>query len=469
MMRATAGAWINYGTTLLFQVIFAARFGSTGAASVFVVVFGVAIAVGGVSTASVRSVVVPRLLDADGAIVKPALRLALAFAGTAALALIAIAALAPAVVHAIAGHTAVPVTGTASVLRAAAGFVLLEVLAGTLIAFALALGHRFLPAAAPAVPSLTGALLLLIYAKPSLVIVYAALSAGSCLELALLSLVVGRRAVADERLPPIGMISTATAVQFAALAFVPAFERVMASSQEAGGAAAFNYALRSLAVVQQLLLGGWILASLGDWARLARDRDRLAFRASFRRTFSGATIVLVLAASLGLIFARPFVAAVFQRGSFTAADSKLVGVLLVLALPGFCAEGLTLVLSQALLAHRRNTVAIFIGFSSVCLRVSCAYIAGVHWGARGVAVGYSIAASTILIAELVASAALGLVAMPDFSAMTRGAFVATGTALSAVILQRLGTTSAVAGALVFACFLGLVVAIRPEFPRVGRA
>ena len=54
MIRATTGVWINYATTVAFQVFLALRYGSGTDASAFVIVFGVAIAVGGVVTASAQ-------------------------------------------------------------------------------------------------------------------------------------------------------------------------------------------------------------------------------------------------------------------------------------------------------------------------------------------------------------------------------------------------------------------------------
>ena len=66
MIRATVGVWVNYATTAAFQIVFALRYGSGTEASVFVIVFGVAIAVGGVIAVSVQSVIVPRLPEVEG-------------------------------------------------------------------------------------------------------------------------------------------------------------------------------------------------------------------------------------------------------------------------------------------------------------------------------------------------------------------------------------------------------------------
>jgi len=469
MIRATTGVWINYATTAAFQVIFAARYGNSTTASVFVVTFGFAIALGGVATASVQSVVVPRLIAEDGTIVRASLRLAGLFAVAAAAALGTVALFAHPLAGLIAHHTAVPSGSTALALRAAAGFVFLQVVAGELVAIALACGRRFGPAIAPGLPSIAGSALLVGRSHPGLSAIYAALAVGAIAEIVLLARLVGRRAVSDRIFPPAGAVAVATAVQLVLLAFVPPFERIMASAHSAGGAAAFNYALRSLAVAQQLLVGGWVLASLGDWSTLVRSKDVVAFRASLRRTLSGATILLVLAASLAIVLGDHLVAAVYQRGAFSAADTRLVTRLLMFALPGFCAEGIGLILSQALLAHRRNGTAIAIGGVSFLLRGAAAYLCGVRWGAAGVAAGYSAAACGVLVIEAIAVAAGSLAELRDLVAVSRGVAVAAGTVLSAFAAAALGPPALVSAAVVCACFGGLVFVLRPELPRLHRA
>ena len=47
MIRASAGTWANYATTLAFQILFAASFGTSPAASAFVIAFAVAISASG--------------------------------------------------------------------------------------------------------------------------------------------------------------------------------------------------------------------------------------------------------------------------------------------------------------------------------------------------------------------------------------------------------------------------------------
>ena len=55
MIRASAATWLNYATTLVFQILFAARFGSSDVAGAFVIAFAVAISLGGVFVSTALS------------------------------------------------------------------------------------------------------------------------------------------------------------------------------------------------------------------------------------------------------------------------------------------------------------------------------------------------------------------------------------------------------------------------------
>src|SRR5204862_2506876 len=99
----------------------------------------------------------------------------------------------------------------------------------------------------------------------------------------------------------------ATTAQLILLALLPAFERVMASFHSPDGAAHYNYAIRTLAVVQQLVVGGWLLSSLGDWSGFARAHEQRRFQTSLLRTTASATLLLVLAASIVIVAGQKLV------------------------------------------------------------------------------------------------------------------------------------------------------------------
>jgi peptidoglycan biosynthesis protein MviN/MurJ (putative lipid II flippase) len=465
MIKATAGVWVNYATTVGFQILFAIRFGSGTRADVFVLISALLTAVGTIITATVQSLVTPRLVSPAGGIERQALRLLAALTALAIVVFACIALAAGPLGELIADRLEVGDSAVVDPLRVAALFLFLQVLAGELIAVNLALGRRFLPAAAPAFPSTAGCVLL-VATSPSTVALYGALAIGAGVEvLALAGASRVRRPVVSAAVAPIRGLAVLTVLQLALLTTFLPLERVMAAETGPSAAAQYNYALRSLAIVLQLLVGGVVLASLGDWsARRHELGERL--RAAIVRTASAAALVLTAAAAVAAIAAASLVGIVYEHGAFSARDTEAVSELLVIALPGFVAEGVTLVLSQVLLAYHRNKHAIAIGFLNFGVRAPLIVILGFEWGARGVAAAYSTSMVVIVVVQLAVLARIGRPTSGELASVWRVAVVCAGTLAAAAMLREWAPDVAELARLVMvaAVFAALFSVLRPPLP-----
>jgi putative peptidoglycan lipid II flippase len=475
VIRATLGIWVNYTTTVAFQIAFAFRYGSGMEASVFVVVFGLVIALGGVVTASVQSVVVPRLLTPSGRLRRAAVKVIGVFTVIAVAALTVLWLEADGMARLLAAHTQIPRASLYDAVRAAVPFVLLQLVAGELMAINLAIGRRFAPAVAPAIPSVAGVIALVVAAQLSVPALFAILSVGAFVEVVLLAvaLALGLKSKwrpVSGRLPRVGLIAAATTGQLILLSLLPAFERVMASAHSPSGAADYNYAIRSLLVVQQLLIGGCLLSSLGDWSKLANSANDRAFRRSLVSTVTAAGVLLTLAASVALVAAPYLVQVVYGHGAFTTADATSVARLIRFALPGFVAEGVGLIFSQGFLAYRRNGVAISIGLVYFLVRAGLALGLGIRWGAVGVAVAYSVSTVIVVSVEAVALVVFTVVRRRDFVLASKGVAVAAGTLLTATACMVFAhaVPSSAQACLVVGAFLLLLRALRPLVPGTVR-
>lgn len=430
MIRATAGTWLNYSTTLAFQVLFAARFGNTAVASAFVLTFSVVLTLNGIVTSSLQSVVVPRLVDDAGRMRSRALRLVGSFVGVASAVLLAVGLAAVPIAHGLAVHLHVVEGPLTYALRLGCVFGFLQIVAGGAIVVGLVHGHRFVPAVAPALPSLVAALLLAVRAHPSLSDVYGSLTIGSAVELLLLARGLLGARLGGEGAMPRSALSLATALQFGLLALVIPLERAVASVGDPGGAAAYNYAIRSLAVVMQLVVGGVALSTLADWSAVRSRGDFGEIRRSLGPVVVSCAVALGATAAVAVASAPQIVAVVYQHGSFSSHDSRIVAGILVLALPGFWAEGVGLVLSQAFLAACRNRVAITIGVGYGVVRIGLGVGFGIIGGARGVALAYSVSTVVALAVQVIAAIRLGLVG-PEIRRRATAAAAVVGSMLAA--------------------------------------
>ena len=362
------------------------------------VVFGMAVAMGGLFLGTSRGLAVPRLLGADGAIRTGSVRFLGAILAIAALASVAIVASAGQIADALDQLLETDAELIRDLLRLAVLFALLQLAAGQLAAFSLVRGQRFVPGVAPAFPTLFGALWLLSSPQSDVVSTLAVMCAGSLLQVAFIAVFLPRPITyVKAKLAGVGRLALMTAGTLALLSMLPIIERVLASTDGLGGAAHYDYAMKSLLAVQQLLVGGLALASLADWSSDQRLREITP--SSLWTRVGIAFTALTFAGIVAAFLAPELVRFVFQRGEFTSADTKAVAGLLRLALPAFMAVGVSWVFSQAMLSTRRNTVSISIGLSRFVLRMVFVGVGTTVAGIEGLVIGVSVAECVALLLQ----------------------------------------------------------------------
>lgn len=401
MRSATYGVWINYGSTAIFQIVFASAFGGGQKAASYVLAFSLVLFIGSIFVSCTQTLVVPRLLASTGAVNCQAIRFVLVTTAIALAALTATLVAAPGISHLLAPRAGIGIGVFQPALRMACVFMIINVLASQVLYCLLVLGRRFGPAAAPTLPSLAGIAALLSFHSCSVVQLFAFMTLGSLAELLLLAYLWPRGARwSAVPLDGLTRLTVMTALQSSLLAALPFIDRFVASLHGADGVAQFNYALRGLALAQQLLVGGIVLTGLGHWSALAARHELQRVSAAVCRTVSGAFVLLTSAAATGVWLALPLVRLVYQRGAFTAADSTAVAHIVTLGALGFATEGIGLVVSQALVSLRCNAEVIAIGFGNAALRIPIAVLLGDLYGPGGVALAYSVASGASLAVQL---------------------------------------------------------------------
>jgi peptidoglycan biosynthesis protein MviN/MurJ (putative lipid II flippase) len=479
MIRASAAIWLNYATTLVFQVFFAAQFGTSTMAAAFVIAFAAAVSIGGVFTSTTLTIAVPRMLDPDGAIARPAAKL-LGFIA----ALVVVTSSAVALGANALGSAFGPVVGVgadvmSSLIVSAAAFLAASALAGVAGSIVLARGRRFIPAFVPALPSTLGAAYLLLANSPTVTETFRAVAWGALLQMLVITAAVlwpRPRSVAAPRLQ-IGVIAILTVVQLLLFSMVPVLQRILAAIDDPSGAARFDYAARATQVAQQLLIGGLLLAILPDWAAVHRRSTRIG-----RRVLSATVVgafVLTTGATIGLVAAPSLIQLAFQRGAFTAVDTAAVALVARVLLPGFVAEGLALILVQAMLATARNDLALGLGFFRVAVQALLTLLLGIAIGAVGVAVAYSVSSVLSLSYALFICARLGflrggaqLMLRSGVACALTVAAGAAATIAGPIVPPWLGATAVLSVAALTGFFLGLgmtLVSVIRDFTQIEDA
>ena len=127
----------------------------------------------------------------------------------------------------------------------------------------------------------------------------------------------GSRQVAAQCLPMV-----AAAVLMSGTAFV---DQAMAASLPAGSVASLSYGTRLVSVILQIAAGAIAVAVLPFFSRLVEAQDWLQLRGVLR---SYSTRILALGSAVSVLlflFSEPLVGFVLERGTFSKADTALVG------------------------------------------------------------------------------------------------------------------------------------------------
>ncbi|MBV9804535.1 MAG: hypothetical protein JO130_15140 [Solirubrobacterales bacterium] len=462
MLKSTVGTWVNYATTALFQVLFASRFGAGTEASAYALSFAIAVGIGATFIGTTQAIYLPRLLTAGDDV-------SLATVGRMAR-LLAIALLVFAVVGASASLTSpviapkldLPDIHLALLLRVGCGFGFLQVVVAQAAALCWARGARLLPAMSPAIPSLLASAAVVANRQVSPLTLYLLLIVGSVLQLLVLMAVSGRGLVfsptpRDRRGEPPMLVSLGL---FATAQVILPFELAIAAHGSQTGGAYFNYAYRAVTVAQALIVGGIAAASLPDWSAYVRAGARERLQLSLTRSLSAAALALTLAASVALVASTALVRLAFQRGNFTGHDTRVVSTIVVACLVGFVAEGVTLVLGQALAADRRLPIMIIFGQGRVAVLIALVAVLGLTGGPVGVAAGYSVANLIALALQLLYLHRDGLLAQDDPSLVRSTARVMICTGATGLGLKVLGVAWPMSVALVVAMFAAATVSVR---------
>jgi peptidoglycan biosynthesis protein MviN/MurJ (putative lipid II flippase) len=436
VIRATIGTWLSYATTVLFQILFASLFGTTNSAAAFVIAFALMGGISGVIVTTMQTVVSGRLLRMDSTMRSGALGMLGTMVALGGLLAVALALLAPSagvVLARTSGYEPVPCT---DLLRLAAAGVFIQSLSGALGVVTLVAGRRLLPAVSPALPTLCGAVAIVGSHHADVRWAFGFFVVGAALQVVVLGVsALNSLQVKSDPVPEILGTSVVTIGVLILLALLPPLERTVAALHVAQDAANYDYAIRSLRAVQQLVLGGVVLASLGDWAQLTTDGNRDRASESLLARVTLVSISLVLAASVAAVGSHKIVEIVYQRGAFNAQDTDDVTRILQVALPGFCAEGVGLVLISALAGSRHNYPLAGLGMLHFVGRVVLMIALAPPFGAYGVALGYSITQVMLLMPTLYLAISRSLWPRIRVMSLVPAVLVAGGTLTSALLLS----------------------------------
>lgn len=177
----------------------------------------------------------------------------------------------------------------------------------------------------------------------------------------------------------------------------PIVDQMMASLLPAGSIAALNYGNRIASQVTTLVTLAVGTAVLPAFSRLVADAKWGTLRRHLKLYGTGILAVTVPATIAFALLSHVIVAALYQRGAFTAADTDRVAfvqAMYVLQVPLYT---LGILFVKVISASGRNRVFIWANLFSVSLNAILDYALMKRWGAGGIALSTSIVYSTACV------------------------------------------------------------------------
>jgi peptidoglycan biosynthesis protein MviN/MurJ (putative lipid II flippase) len=378
---------LNYGTTLAFQVLLARRFGTGSTAAAFQLTFAMWVAIAAIFSSTLTTVLVPRLADrASRAAVMRTLKVVFCLIFLVCVVLFATAGPIAKGLHEVYD---VDVSTLTALVRSTAVMIVLQTLCDLGIACGIAGGRRFTPTLAPAGPSTAGAIALLVNPDLSVVSLYQWLIIGSVAELAVVAPALRLlRGTAPDG-PPLLGITLATLAQYSLASSLAPLELLFASIfASPHDSAHYAFAVRSLAVAQQLLIGGALVALLGDWGKDILKRSVAFAQDQITRAVTSVVWVLGAAIAIAVLLGHGLLTLLYEHGAFSGQDTSDVYELMVLGLAGFALDAVSVTVSSMLLSRQRNDLAIKTGYVRFAVRMVAMVLGLSAFGIVGVPIAW---------------------------------------------------------------------------------
>ena len=163
----------------------------------------------------------------------------------------------------------------------------------------------------------------------------------------------------------------------------------LASRLGEGSVSALSYAYALLQFPESLIGTAIALAVFPRLSARAAENDRAGFRALYRVALVSILGLAIPATLATIIFARPLVSVLFERGAFGGGSTDLVATVLQFYALAIAGESLLEVTARIFYAQRDARTPMFVAIFSMTLRVAL-MAWWIEWGAPGLTLAYAV-------------------------------------------------------------------------------
>ncbi len=169
----------------------------------------------------------------------------------------------------------------------------------------------------------------------------------------------------------------------------PLIDQIFSSYLSAGSISSINYASKIIGVFSGVMFAAVGRAAHPHLSRQASNNDMQAFKETLHFYLWIMAISLTVLSILVIIFARPLVQLLFQRGAFSSDDTSRTAIVLIGFAIGLAPMSLTFILPRAFSALGKTRVLMYVALFTVISNAVFDYFFSHYWQSFGIALATS--------------------------------------------------------------------------------
>ncbi|HVB75207.1 MAG TPA: murein biosynthesis integral membrane protein MurJ [Ktedonobacteraceae bacterium] len=170
----------------------------------------------------------------------------------------------------------------------------------------------------------------------------------------------------------------------------PLVDQIFASYLSPGSISTLNYSNKLISVFTGVIIGSVGRAMLPYLSRQAVAKDRRAFKETLRLYLWGVGLATIVLTAFMIVMAAPLVHILFQRGAFTATDTRNTSITLIGFVLGLAPMAIGFILAKAFSAIGRTRILMYVTVFSVFANAFLDYLFSRLWQSFGIALATSV-------------------------------------------------------------------------------
>lgn len=167
-------------------------------------------------------------------------------------------------------------------------------------------------------------------------------------------------------------------------------DRTIASSFDNGSVSILNYSSNIVSLVNSVITVSFYTVLFSEVSKYVTNNDEIAVKKSITETLKN-TMLLLIPATVGLmVYSKPIISLILERGSFTSKDTTLTAISLCLYALSIIPNGIRMITQTYFYSYGKTKFCMYVGIGAVIINIIGNIILSKIWGIFGLAISSSV-------------------------------------------------------------------------------